>query len=189
MSRPCRIVAQPLGEIYLAPTIMYERHENEQYFFSHETVKHLADFVIENDFVLPCCLCCPLLGRELVRRGLETRILDVDERFADVPEFQPYDLYRPRWTGEKYGIIICDPPFFRVSLAQLFGAVRVLAQHDFAQPLMLFYLSRRAVNVSGTFAKFDLRATGWQPGYQTVQQVERNQIEAFSNLSVSLQLS
>ncbi len=168
---------------------MYEPHENEQYFFNNETVRHLADFVIENSFALPCCLCCPLLGRELVARGIETRILDVDERFADVRGFQHYDLYRPRWTGEKYGIIICDPPFFKVSLAQLFGAVRVLAQHDFAQPLMLFYLSRRAVNVSGTFAKFDLRATGWQPGYQTVQRIERNQIEAFSNLSALLQPS
>ncbi|HVF85681.1 MAG TPA: hypothetical protein VM821_06845 [Abditibacteriaceae bacterium] len=164
---------------------MYELHENEQYFFSDETVKQLADFVIENNFALPCCLCCPLLGRELAERGIETRILDVDERFANVNGFQPYDLYRPRWTGEKYGIIVCDPPFFKVSLAQLFTAVRVLAQHDFAQPLMLFYLSRRAANVTGTFARFNLRATGWQPRYQTVQQVERNQIEAFSNLPMS----
>ena len=168
---------------------MYERHENEQYFFSDETVQHLADFIVESNFVLPCCLCCPLLGRELVQRGIETRILDVDERFADVAGFQTYDLYRPRWTGEKYGIIVCDPPFFKVSLAQLFGAIRVLAQHDFAQPLMLFYLSRRAANVTGTFAKFDLAATGWRPDYRTVQQAERNQIEAFSNLAVPLQLS
>lgn len=165
---------------------MYERHENEQYFFDQATLNRLADFVSENNFSLPCCLCCPLLGRELVRRGIETRILDVDERFADVSGFQTYDLCRPRWTGEKYGIIICDPPFFKVSLSQLFGAIRVLAQHDFTQPLMIFYLSRRAANVTGTFARFDLRATGWQPRYQTVRQVERNQIEAFSNSSLFL---
>lgn len=163
---------------------MYERHENEQYFFDDETVNRLADFVIENGFVLPCCLCCPLLGRELANRGVETRILDSDERFADVAGFRAYDLYRPLWTGEKYGIIICDPPFFKVSLSQLFHAIRVLAQHDFAQPLVVFYLSRRAQNVTGTFARFDLRATGWQPRYQTVQRVERNQIEAFGNVSL-----
>lgn len=166
---------------------MYELHGNEQYFFDDATVQVLADFVIANNFVLPCCLCCPLLGRELVNCGLETRILDCDERFADVQGFVPYDLYRPAWTGEKYGVIICDPPFFKVSLSQLFRAIRVLARHDFAQPLMIFYLSRRATNVMGTFARFNLQATGWQPRYQTVQRVERNQIEAFSNTTSAIQ--
>ncbi len=161
---------------------MYELHENEQYFFDDATIAHLADFVMENNFALPCCLCCPMLGRKLVNRGIETRILDSDPRFADIAGFRSYDLYRPEWTGEKYGVIICDPPFFNVSLAQLFRAIRVLAKHDFAQPLMMFYLSRRGSNVTGTFAKFNLQTTGWQPRYQTVQRAERNQIEAFSNL-------
>lgn len=163
---------------------MYELHENEQYFFDDATIQTLADFVAANNFVLPCCLCCPMLGRELARRGIEVRVLDCDERFADVAGFRSYDVFRPSWTGEKYGVIICDPPFFKVSLSQLFSAVRVLAGHDFAQPLMLFYLSRRAQNVTGTFARFDLRATGWQPTYNTVQRVERNQIEAFCNREV-----
>lgn len=165
---------------------MYELHENEQYFFDDATVSHLADFVIANNFVQPCCLCCPFLGRELVKRGVETRILDSDERFSDIASFQFYDLYRPKWTGEKYGVIICDPPFFKVSLAQLFSAVRVLAQHDFAQPLMIYYLSRRAQNVTGTFAKFDVRATNWQPRYKTVQRNDRNQIEAFANTNAQI---
>lgn len=161
---------------------MYELHQNEQYFFDDATINGLADFVIGNGFVFPCCLCCPLLGRELVNRGIETRILDCDQRFADVRGFQTYDLFRPAWTGERYGIVICDPPFFKVSLSQLFNAIRLLAQHDFAQPLMLFYLSRRAQNVTATFARFELQPTNWQPNYQTVQRNQRNQIEAFFNL-------
>ncbi len=163
---------------------MYELHQNEQYFFDDATIRCLADWIEQSKFQLPCCLCCPMLGRELARRKIEARVLDMDERFADVAGFQPYDLFRPTWMGERYGIIVCDPPFFKVSLAQLFKAIHVLSQHDFAQPLMIFYLSRRAPNVTGTFANFNLRATNWQPTYQTVQRVERNQIEAFSNMEV-----
>jgi len=162
---------------------MYELHQNEQYFFNAPTLNRLADFVVTGSFTNPCCLCCPLLGQELARRNIAARSLDIDERFAGTLGFMRYDIYRPAWTGESYDLIICDPPFFKVSLAQLFKAVRTLSQHDFSQPLLLCYLSRRASNVLGAFSRFNLRATGLRAGYQTVQDTERNDIEFFTNLS------
>ena len=164
---------------------MYELHEHEQYFFDPPTLHALAEFVRQSSFVTPCCLCCPLLGQMLAEQKLPVRVLDVDERFATTPGFLRYDIYRPAWTGESYDLIICDPPFFKVSLSQLFQAVRLLSRHDYSQPLLLCYLSRRSANVLGTFARFDLKATGLRPGYRTVQQTERNDIEFFSNLPES----
>jgi hypothetical protein len=41
----------------------------------------------------------------------------------------------------------------------------------------------------GTFARFGLEPTGYRPGYQTVQAVERNAIEFFSNVSLDLPVS
>jgi len=161
---------------------MYELHENEQYFFDQPTLRGLTDFVVDGAFQAPCCLCCPLLGQSLAQRRVPVRILDSDERFGATSGFTLYDIYRPAWTGESYDLIICDPPFFKVSLSQLFKAVRTLSRHDFSQPLLLCYLSRRAPNVLGTFARFELRATGLRPGYQTVQNTPRNEIEFFSNL-------
>ncbi len=160
---------------------MHENHQREQYFFDPPTIAHLVGFLAGFDRV--CCLCAPTLGRALAEAGRPVTVLDIDERFADVPGYRRYDLYRPEWLGERFDLLLCDPPFFNVSLSQLFAAVRLLAAHDFAQPLLLSYLCRRAANLCGTFARFELRATGYRPGYQTVDTAERNAIEFFGNLS------
>jgi hypothetical protein len=177
-----RQTPQALAPIAARPGApMHEGHEREQYFFDAATLRQLADFVSTSR--TPCCLCAPLLGKALVDRGHAVRILDVDVRFASLPGFLLYDLQRPGWLGEKYDLVVCDPPFYRVSLSRLFGAVRTLARNDFAQPLLLSYLRRRAKNVVGTFAPFALRPTGYCPGYQTAKACERNDIELFGNLS------
>ena len=159
---------------------MHEQHQREQYFFDQATLTRLADFV--QGYASPCCLCTPMVGRELVRRGVNVTVLDSDERFADLPGFQKYDLYRPVWLGQSFDLILCDPPFFNVSLSQLFQAIRLLSRYNINQPLLICYLKRRETNLLGTFAAFNLKPTGYHPGYLTVQAVERNEIEFFSNL-------
>lgn len=159
---------------------MYELHENEQYFFDAPTLDHLANFVAR--WPSPCCLCAPLLGKHLAERGVAVTILDIDERFSVVPGFRHYDIYRPAWLDRKFGIILCDPPFFNVSLSQLFAAVRILSHHQFDQPLLVSYLQRRSEAILGTFSPFGLRPTGFCPGYQTVQASARNDIEFFGNI-------
>lgn len=159
---------------------MYEQHQREQYFFDRATLTHLADFV--QGFNRPCCLCTPMVGQELVRRDINVTILDSDERFANLSGFQKYDLYRPAWLGQPFDLILCDPPFFNVSLSQLFQAIRLLSRYDTSQLLLICYLKRREANLLGTFAAFDLQPTGYNPGYLTVQAVERNEIEFYSNL-------
>jgi hypothetical protein len=163
---------------------MYELHCNEQYFFDRATLSHLSGFVA--GFSNPCCLCAPLLGRELSEQGVQVRVLDIDERFASVAGFRRFDIYRPEWIEEKFGLIVCDPPFFNVSLSQLFAAIRSLSQFDYNQRLLISYLTRRSSNLLGTFGSFNLSPTGYFPSYQTVDNAERNQIEFFSNLSDDL---
>ncbi len=160
---------------------MYELHENEQYFFTHGTLDELEAFLNPYEYV--CCLCAPILSRRLAEKGQRVRILDIDDRFQDVQGFKHFDLHRPEWLGEKYSIIVCDPPFFNISLSRLFAAIRTLALNDFNQPLLISYLRRRAHNILGTFAKFGLMETGYSPIYQTVQKIERNDIQFFSNIA------
>lgn len=161
--------------------VVDELHRREQYFFDAATLGRLADAVA--GFASPCCLCCPMLGRTLAGRGVPVTILDVDERFADAPGFERYDVYRPHWLARRFGLIICDPPFFTVSLSQLFTALRQLSHNDFTQPLLVSYLSRRANAILGTFAPFGLAATGYFPGYLTVRPTEKNRIEFFGNVA------
>ncbi len=163
---------------------MQERHESEQYFFTDETTGRLADFAAR--FPNPCCICAPSVGVELGRRGIRARVLDIDERFAATPGFRHYDLFRPEWLGEEFGLILCDPPFFNVSLSQLFAALRLLGRNRYEQPLLISYLGRRSASIVGTFARFGLTATGYSPRYKTVQALARNEIEFFGNLSPSL---
>jgi hypothetical protein len=159
---------------------MYENHAHEQYFFNEPTLQALSEFLM--GFETPCCICAPLLGKTLADKNKNVRVLDIDSRFSAVPGFVYYDIYKPRWLGEEFDIIVCDPPFFNVSLSQLFHAIRMLSLFNFSQPLLLTYLTRRSSSILGTFQKFLLKPTGFFPGYQTVRKIEKNEIELYSNL-------
>jgi hypothetical protein len=114
--------------------------------------------------------------------GVAVTILDIDERFRETPGFRRFDIYRPEWLGLEFDLIVCDPPFFNASLAQLFAAIRLLARNSFQQPVMISYLHRRSSAIEGTFAPFEIRPTGYFPDYQTVRKTEKNLVEFFSNL-------
>lgn len=163
---------------------MDERHENEQYFFASQTLDHLASFAAS--FARPCCICAPMVGQRLARAGHPVRILDIDDRFADCAGFVHWDLQRPTWLGEDYDLILCDPPFFNVSLSRLFTALRTLAQHRFDQRLLISYPTRRGDNLLSTFHRFGLQPTGYFPTYLTVKNADRNAIEFYGNLGDDL---
>lgn len=159
---------------------MEEQHEHEQYFFDGATQRRVADFV--EGYECPLCLCTPTVGAELVRRGVEAHILDIDRRFADLPGFRFFDLQHPTWTGEEHGIILCDPPFFGVSLSRLLKAIRLLAGYDFAKPLLVTYLKRRSAKILEVFEPFGLRPTGFLPTYESVPKLGKFEVEFFGNL-------
>jgi hypothetical protein len=160
---------------------MDERHENEQYLFDAPTLARLAGFLSGWERV--CCLCAPLLGQHLARHGVAVTILDIDERFAGTPGFRRFDIYRPERLAARFSLIVCDPPFHKVSLSQLFAAVRVLSRYDLQQPLLISFLERRSAAMLGTFAPFGLRPTGYRPSHLTVQPGERTRVQFFSNLA------
>jgi len=166
---------------------MQENHQNEQYFFDRSTVDQLCDWL--GGFDNPCVICAPSLGRQMHERGRVVRTLDIDQRFADLDGFIEWNLYKPRHLDERFDLIVCDPPFFNVSLSQLFSALRMLSHFDFSQRLMVSYLSRRADAITGTFSRFGIEATGMYPGYQTVKKCDRNEIEFFANFHTGLILS
>ena len=166
---------------------MRERQEIEQYFFDSPTLDDLARLATRFDN--PCCLCTPSLGEELEHRGVQVTTLDLDERFAHLRGFRLYDLARPEPLGERFGIIICDPPFLTISLPQLLEALELLSQGDYTQPLIINNLSSRAPQMTRIFAPFDLHATGYRPGYRTIQNIGRNRMELFCNLGFTPELT
>jgi hypothetical protein len=160
---------------------MEERRENEQYFFDEPTITQLADLI--QPYRLPCCLCAPTVGRELARRGIDVRILDIDERFKELRGFRYFDLGRPSWPGESFGVILFDPPFFNAApISRLFDAVRMLSHYHFDQKLLMSWPTRRAHLILETFHQFGLSPTGFRPGYVTVANQGKNEIEFYGNL-------
>ena len=159
-----------------------EHHHREQYFFDGQTLGELANFI--GLFQSPCCLCAPMLGRELHHRGRKVAVLDVDQRFGDLPGFVEWDLYRPKHLDQEFDLIVCNPPFFKVSLSQLFTAVRLLCHFNLTRQVMISYPLRRRNAILGTFAPFNLAPTGYRPGYLTVRQCEKNDIEFYANFDL-----
>ncbi len=162
---------------------MYELHKQEQYFFDDATIKHLTGFLYAYESI--CVLCAPLLGRSLSSIKSNVTILDIDDRFTDTKGYLSWNIYKPQWINQSFDIIICDPPFFNVSLSQLFKAIRMLSHNNFGQKLMIGYLSRRSQALIGSFHLFNLLPTGYYPSYITVQKTEKNEIEFFGNLNAA----
>ncbi len=159
---------------------MYELHKNEQYFFDPETLSHLVSFLAAFNHI--GVVCAPMLGQALAKDGRNVTVLDIDERFAKVPGFLTWNIYRPQRLSQEFEIIICDPPFFKVSLSQLFKAIRVLSHHSLDQKLLISYLHRRIDAIIGTFTPFKLEATGFFPSYTSIKKTEKNKIQFFGNL-------
>jgi 16S rRNA G966 N2-methylase RsmD len=163
---------------------VHELHENEQYFFSDDTLKQFSDLL--EPFSNPCILCAPALAQVLQNNaGREKTIcaLDIDTRFEKLlPGFRLWNLYKPTRIEEKFDVIFCDPPFFNCSLSQLFNAIRLLSHFDYSQPIMLCYLLRREQALLSTFSKFSIRPTRVIASYKTVQESDKNIIQLYSNI-------
>ena len=100
-----------------------ENHDREQYFFDDAMLDVLSRFLVDCQPV--CCVCAPFLGQRLVEDGVATAVLDLDRRFESVSGFTFFDLNRPVWQPQQFGIIFCDPPFFNVSLSQHFSKTSI----------------------------------------------------------------
>jgi hypothetical protein len=162
---------------------MEERHDREQYFFDESTRARLVR--VASGFERPCCLSMPTVGRDLAALGRPVTILDLDERFADTPGFRRFDLRRPEWLGLEFGLILCDPPFFTVSLSELLTALRMLSRYRDDQPTLVTSLVRRRPTVERALSRFGLKATGWVAGYETVTPGPKNDIEFLANFAVA----
>lgn len=164
------------------PLKVEEDHSKEQYFFDHTTLFRLTDIL--RNFKKVCCLACPRVAEELAAQGRPATLLDIDERFASIPGFRRWDLWRPHALEDRFDVILCDPPFWTVKLDQLHKAVRYLARWDFRQKLMITYLLRRSEALIGTFMRFSVVPTGEVIRYQTVKESDKTETRLYSNFDL-----
>ena len=164
-----------MGQVEVA---MQENHQREQYFFTRGTNTVLTSML--EGYKRPVVLCAPMLGKHMVEMGRSVTILDIDDRFADVPGFQHWDLHRPVALEFEPDIIFCDPPFYTVKLDRLYRAITTLTQGNTQIPLMMSWIARRQEALLGTFARYGLAETGYYPKYVSV--AETVHIQVYTNL-------
>ena len=157
---------------------------SEAHLFDEATAAELAS--VFADFDRPCTLCAPTVGRALHDRGIAATVLDTDLRFADLPGFVRWDLRRPAYLGEEYGVIVCDPPFLGVSLSQLGAAVSMLARWGGVTPLAITYPARREGAIWGALRRYNLWPTGYFPVYRNGAKAGGDGIQFYANFESPL---
>lgn len=162
-----------------------EKRELEQYFFDDSTLEKLEGIVEKGGFRKIACLGVPTLAARLESRGKDVTLLDLDTRWAShLEDFKEWDIKKPSYLQEEFDLIICDPPFFDVGLAQLRQALKILSHFNPSQKILVSYLVRR----SGTFLRslrfFNLRETGFFPTYSGIPRTRKNDVQFFANFPV-----
>jgi len=163
---------------------MEELHKNEQYFFDNRTLDNFITFLINSNFGLICFLCTPLLALKLLERtdDIDFDIFDIDRIFNNIKNFRYYNLNNNPYIEFDYHLIICDPPFFSVSLHNLLRSIESLTHYNYRTKIMISYLKRRENQFLDTFKDFNLKPTGFFPGYRSLENSGKNRIEFYSNI-------
>lgn len=144
-----------------------ENHAYEQFFFSDDTTRRLAD--LASQYARPLLLCTPSIAEALESRGHPYLLLDRDTRFSHLSGFQPFDLRRPHMVFERFDAIFTDPPFSNVSIGDFRQTVDLLAQGAPARPaLYLCYINTREAALRKAFSAYGIERL-FPLGYRSVK--------------------
>jgi hypothetical protein len=138
-----------------------ENHQQEQYFFTPNTTRQLAD--LTNCATNLCCLCTPSV---FYTSDVPNKVLlDIDLRVINGNTAYPFDLnqiiYDQYLNGKhynyfhlenKYDCIIIDPPFDGVNLAEVAKTVSYLADYTSSNTsVFLIHQKTRAPLIARVF--------------------------------------
>lgn len=159
-----------------------ERYDLEQYFWTEDTVNRLLQSLefIENC----CCLTTPSLGEGFFRIGREEVVLDIDTRFNYLPKFRYFDIRTPEEQEEEFRIIILDPPFFYLSMEQIYNAVLTITKNNFNTKILIGFLKREEKILLETFKKFNLKETNFKLEYATARPNKWKNYALYSNIDL-----
>lgn len=159
-----------------------ERYDLEQYFWTEDTVNRLLKSLEFMDNC--CCLTTPSLGEGFFRIGREEVVLDIDTRFDYLPKFRYFDIRAPVAQEEDFRIIILDPPFFYLSMEQIYNSVLAITKGNFDTKILIGFLKREEKTLLTTFKKFNLRETNFKLEYATTRPNKWKNYALYSNIDL-----
>ena len=128
----------------IMPDNFVEKRETQQYFYSKNTIDHLMNSIIasvaapeELEYKL-CLLCVPSLAKSFYEKyGLSITLLEIDDRFSDLPGYKYFDLNEPMAFENKFEFIVFDPPFFDLPHLQMNKAILTICGLENAENIKL----------------------------------------------------
>lgn len=156
---------------------------SQDLYFDDTTREALADLLMP--FGRACCLCAPTVAQALYKRGRVARVLDIDERFANLPGFRRWDLSRPQKLAEPFDIIAAAPPVSAeggegVDAAGVTRALGVLARPG---DRVLVAMPPRMADQEA-MASLGLKRTGVAAGYARSDESRAEPAEFYANFAL-----
>jgi len=173
------------------PDNFRERHDLEQYFFTRDCISSLINaftLAYPSDIEKKLCLiCAPSLAKAFLDDyDVKVPILDIDDRFKDLPGYRHWDLQSPEPFENEFDLIFIDPPFFYISLEQMAEAVRVLMKSSRSKDprLMISFMIRDEAKVKQAFKEFGLERSNFELEYATVKPNRWDNYALYTNVDI-----
>lgn len=159
-----------------------EKREYEQFFWTSGTVKKLMDscqYITEC-----CCFTTPSLAEGFSKIGRDEKLLDIDERFSYMPRFEKFDIKNPHSIDESFNVIVIDPPFFNVTIKELFDATNIITGNNFNTNIIIAFLVRFEYPLLETFKPYGISETSATPEYAHIKPNKWKNFKLYSNIDL-----
>jgi 16S rRNA G966 N2-methylase RsmD len=161
-----------------------EDRKLEQFFWTSETVKKLLNacqYISEC-----CCFTTPSLAQGFLNNGIDQKLLDIDTRFSYFPRFEKFDIknpHEPEGSG-NFNIIVIDPPFFNVTIKELFDATNIITNNNFNTNIIIAFLVRYEYSLLETFKKYKISETSTPLEYAHIKPNKWKNFKLYSNIDL-----
>jgi len=161
-----------------------EKRELEQFFWTSDTVKKLltaCQYITEC-----CCFTTPSLAEGFKNVGRDEKLLDIDERFSYLPRFERFDIknpHLPEGSGD-FNVIVIDPPFFNVTIKQLFEATNIITNNNYKTNIIIAFLVRYEYPLLETFKPYGISETSASLEYAHIKPNKWRNFKLYSNIDL-----
>jgi hypothetical protein len=158
-----------------------ELRQIEQYFFSENVIRNICDALEYEEKIL--CLGTPAVADGFYKiKNKSVLLLDIDNRFDYLPGYIYFDILKYQDIKiDKPNILIIDPPFFKLSLVDLYNCVESLTEGDKKTKIIFAYVHREEKALLNIFKAYKLQLTKFKLEYRYVEPNKWENYSLYSN--------
>ena len=160
-----------------------ENKELEQFFFTEKVLEQIVNSFEYEDNIL--CLCTPSVADAFWRlKNKEVLCIDIDNRFNYLPKFINCDITKEEVKlPENFvpNLIIVDPPFFKMSLYDLYNCIKKITKNNKKTKLVFAFVIREDKKLLSVFKEYNLQLTKFPLEYRGVDKTKWRNYGIYTN--------